>query len=169
MAIMFRGAYYPIDYYYYDEKDLYPTSDDDSCDEIEEPLTDSDCNDIVLKQQKKQIGMMMDMMQDTDHFDVYNDNEPKGDTDTDDADSTIHNYDDSLVSTLGDTYEGGDNSYSTGYYESNAESTTSGRSRESCWWRPCKHSKLNFKAQNSASSLGHYMNAVQERNDFKPC
>jgi len=126
IIIMFRGAYYPIDYYYYDEKDLYATSDDDSCDEIEEPLTDSDCNDIVLRQQRKQIEMTMELMKEDDHFDVYNDNEPKGDTDTDD------NYDDSLVSTLGSTYGGGETSYSTGMYESNAESTTSGRSRESC-------------------------------------
>jgi len=33
LSITFRGAYYPIDYYYYDEKDLYPT-ESESGDEI---------------------------------------------------------------------------------------------------------------------------------------
>ena len=54
LSIMFRGAYYPIDYYYYDEKDIYPTEDESGDDELAEPLADSECNDRVLKLQQKQ-------------------------------------------------------------------------------------------------------------------
>lgn len=57
MTITFRGAYYPIDYYYYDATgkgepfDLYPpTDDDDSSNNLE----DTPCNEMVLEEQEEQ-------------------------------------------------------------------------------------------------------------------
>ena len=81
---MFRGAYYPIDYYYYDEKDLYPT-ESESDDDPSNHLSDNECNDLVLEEQREQCNETIELVREEDHFDVYNDDARKGiDTDTDD-------------------------------------------------------------------------------------
>lgn len=72
MIFTFRGAYYPIDYYYYDEKDLYPEDTDD-----EDYLMDNDCNDLILKQQEQSCQETMDIMEEEKRFDVYQDDEEK--------------------------------------------------------------------------------------------
>jgi len=84
LSIMFRGAYYPIDYYYYDEKDLYPT-ESESDDDPSNHLSDNECNDLVLEEQREQCNETIELVREEDHFDVYNDDARKGiDTDTDD-------------------------------------------------------------------------------------
>eukprot|EP00536_Pseudo-nitzschia_multiseries_P010195 jgi/Psemu1/25317/gm1.25317_g len=80
MCIMFRGAYYPIDYYYYDsrkgERDLYPT-DEDSYDDHN--LADTPCNDLVLKEQEEQCIDVLESLEDITfgELDVYLDDEKK--------------------------------------------------------------------------------------------
>eukprot|EP00537_Pseudo-nitzschia_pungens_P005384 CAMPEP_0172359134 /NCGR_PEP_ID=MMETSP1060-20121228/3365_1 /TAXON_ID=37318 /ORGANISM="Pseudo-nitzschia pungens, Strain cf. cingulata" /LENGTH=721 /DNA_ID=CAMNT_0013080639 /DNA_START=295 /DNA_END=2463 /DNA_ORIENTATION=+ len=82
MCIMFRGAYYPIDYYYYDagkgERDLYPT-DEDSYDDHN--LADTLCNELVLKEQEEQCIDVLESLEDITfgELDVYLDDEKKED------------------------------------------------------------------------------------------
>mmetsp|Transcript_3085 Transcript_3085/g.8361 ORF Transcript_3085/g.8361 Transcript_3085/m.8361 type:complete len:720 (+) Transcript_3085:382-2541(+) len=120
LSIMFRGAYYPIDYYYYDEKDIYPTEDESGDDEIAEPLADSECNDRVLKHQQKQAGKTMERMLEETHFDVYNDDQPsKEENETDFSTNDDNDYsfiDPNFDSIRESTYDGGDSSYSTGLF-----------------------------------------------------
>ena len=137
LTIMFRGAYYPIDYYYYDEKDIYPTEDESGGDDVDEPLVDSDCNDLVLSQQQKQAGKTMERMLEETHFDVYNDDQPRkvepdfdnstnGETTT--LDHSLNQYNYAYTSTIGSgTYGAGESSYSTydyGYDDSRPSLTT---------------------------------------------
>jgi len=85
LAITFRGAYYPIDYYYYDEKDIYPT-ESESGDEIEEVLADNECNDLVKKKQKKQLKEAIGLLRrEKDQFDIYSDSSVKNGADTGDV------------------------------------------------------------------------------------
>ena len=130
MTIMLRGAYYPIDYYYYDEKDLYPTEDESNC-EMESHLVDSDCNDLILRVQEDQCDQSLEVIRtESKHFDVYYDNNKKIDDDDDEDDITYGDgrYSDLLAyettSSLGDSTSGrrtiihvGGESYSIGTYE----------------------------------------------------
>lgn len=141
ICIMFRGAYYPIDYYYYDEKELYPTDDESS----EEHLVDNECNDLVLNEQEEQCEEIMEILAVEDHFDVYNDDEPKIDTfsdedydntDNDDGFTTDHDNEMIVGNELYsiDTYEiDGDHGYTSTNDESLTTRTTrTGASFDSC-------------------------------------
>lgn len=76
---MFRGAYYPIDYYYYDETgkggkdDLYPTDDDSK----EDNLEDTECNELVLATQREECENIMEAIEKDGEADVYLDDDPK--------------------------------------------------------------------------------------------
>lgn len=130
LSIMFRGAYYPIDYYYYDEKDLYPT-EDESNDDPSNHLSDNECNDLVLREQEERCYETIELVREEDHFDVYNDDSRKGtETDTDDDYETTDNDT--------STNFGGGESYSIGTYDHAYNSmnesliSTIGESRDSC-------------------------------------
>ena len=99
MCIMFRGAYYPIEYYYYDatgegnKEDLYPQTDDDSGEGIEQVLADTDCNALILEEQEEQCVEAIETMEKDGDVDVYEDDEKKED-DEDDEDEDDEDYDD---------------------------------------------------------------------------
>ena len=113
---MFRGAYYPIDYYYYDEKDLYPT-DDETNDGIDNNLADNDCNDLVMRVQEDQLnGTRQVMRTEENHFDVYNDDDKK-DNGNMSSDNDDVGYDSLDESTLGNTITVNGESFSIGTYE----------------------------------------------------
>jgi hypothetical protein len=119
--IMFRGAYYPIDYYYYDGKDLYPT-EDESNEDLNNHLSDNECNDIIVRRQEDQCYETREVMRtEENHFDVYNDNARKDDEEDSSEDKDV-GYD--TASSLGDSailentiIDVGDESYSIGTYE----------------------------------------------------
>ena len=120
LCITFRGAYYPVDNYYYDEtgkgkqKELYPT-DIDSKEELEQVLEDTDCNDLVLKEQEEECIETVEKMEEDPDIDVYEDDEKKDrddddddddggdddddDDDDDDADSNDDDFEDEVYST----------------------------------------------------------------------
>jgi hypothetical protein len=141
LSIMFRGAYYPIDYYYYDEKDLYPT-ESESDDDPSNHLSDNECNDLVLEEQRGQCNERIESVREEDHFDVYNDDARKGiDTDTDDDGfttdyETATDYETTEYDTS--TYLGHGESYSIGTFDQGYNSmnesliSTIGESRGSC-------------------------------------
>lgn len=116
MCIMFRGAYYPIDYYYFDETgkggkdDLYPTDDDSK----EGNLEDTECNELVLATQREECENIMEAVEKDGQADVYLDDDAKEyEDDSGDEDG----YGDGEF--YGDTFDedGGDRSviYSAGY------------------------------------------------------
>eukprot|EP00533_Pseudo-nitzschia_delicatissima_P008040 CAMPEP_0116084042 /NCGR_PEP_ID=MMETSP0327-20121206/3592_1 /TAXON_ID=44447 /ORGANISM="Pseudo-nitzschia delicatissima, Strain B596" /LENGTH=629 /DNA_ID=CAMNT_0003574963 /DNA_START=323 /DNA_END=2212 /DNA_ORIENTATION=- len=117
MAIMFRGAYYPIDYYYYDEKELYPT-DDSTNDGMDNHLADNDCNDLVMRVQEDQLnGTRQVMRTEQNHFDVYDDGNKTDDDDDASSDDDDNGYDSLDETTLGQTVTVNGESYSVNTYE----------------------------------------------------
>ncbi len=116
LTIMFRGAYYPIDYYYYDEKDLYPT-DDETNDDLDNHLAENDCNDLVMRVQEDQLtGTRQVMRTEENHFDVYNDG-GKTSNGNMSSDNDDNGYDSLDESTLGNTITVNGESFSIGTYE----------------------------------------------------
>mmetsp|Transcript_19053 Transcript_19053/g.39261 ORF Transcript_19053/g.39261 Transcript_19053/m.39261 type:complete len:742 (-) Transcript_19053:417-2642(-) len=115
LSIMFRGAYYPIDYYYYDEKDLYPTDEESG---IQEPLADSVCNEYIAREQEDQCLGVLKLMEDEKHFVVYNDNEEKVHEEEDEEDdSNISENDGATAVGTENSFTVGGDVYSIGTFE----------------------------------------------------
>ncbi|VEU40995.1 unnamed protein product [Pseudo-nitzschia multistriata] len=106
VCITFRGAYYPIDFYYYDatgrgdKQELYPT------DEVgDSGLADTPCNEKVLEEQEDQCIDATEAMEESIEIQIYHDDEEKEYETDDDEQDHEKNF---LLDKYGEPMEGPD-------------------------------------------------------------